>query len=88
MTAIDNSLASSYLQSPLLLGIDISMVSCSKFLGGHSDVVLGVMVTNNKEIYEDVFSVAETQGVTPCAFESYLVLRSLKTLEMRVTKQC
>lgn len=68
LTAIDNSFACSYLQSPLLLGIDISMISCSKYLGGHSDVVLGVMATNNKEVYEELFSVNETQGTTPSPF--------------------
>lgn len=58
LTAVDNSFACSYLQSPLLLGIDVSMISCSKYLGGHSDVVLGVMVTNNRKVYEDMVLVA------------------------------
>lgn len=88
LTAIDNSFASSYLQSPLLLGIDISMISCSKYLGGHCDLIMGVMVTNNQKVYEDLVLVAETEGTTPSAFDSYLVLRSLKTLEVRITRQC
>ena len=88
MTVVDNSFLGSYLQSPLLLGIDISLVSCSKYLGGHSDIIMGVVITNNKEYYEKLVLISETQGANPSPFDCYLVLRSLKTLGIRMDRIC
>jgi cystathionine gamma-lyase len=88
VTAVDNTFPSPYLQSPLLLGADISINSVTKYIGGHSDVVMGVLVTNDKELQEKIFFTSKTIGGTPGPFDCYLALRGLKTLKVRMEAHC
>jgi len=88
VTAVDNTFPSPYLQSPLLLGADISVNSVTKYIGGHSDVVMGVLVTNNKELRDKLFFTSKTIGGVPGPFDCYLALRGLKTLKVRMEAHC
>jgi len=88
ITAVDNTFPSPYLQSPLLLGSDISVNSVTKYIGGHSDVVMGVLVTNNKELRDKLFFTSKTIGGVPGPFDCYLALRGLKTLKVRMEAHC
>lgn len=88
ITAVDNTFPSPYLQSPILLGADISVNSVTKYIGGHSDVVMGCLVTNNKELRDKLFFTSKTIGGTPGAFDCYLALRGLKTLKVRMDAAC
>jgi cystathionine gamma-synthase len=83
-TAVDNTFASPFLQQPLVLGADIVMHSTTKFLGGHSDVVGGALVTSDQEIYEKLKFLQNAAGAVPGAFDSWLVLRGIKTLSLRM----
>lgn len=85
---VDNTFASPYLQNPLDLGADIVMHSATKYLGGHSDVVMGALCTNNDKLYEDLAFIANSCGATPGPMDSFLVLRGLKTLHIRVERHC
>jgi cystathionine gamma-lyase len=88
LTVVDNTFPSPYLQSPLLLGADISVNSVTKYIGGHSDVVMGVLVTNDKELRDKLFFTSKTIGGTPGPFDCYLALRGLKTLKVRMDAHC
>jgi len=88
ITAIDNTFPSPYLQSPLLLGADISVNSVTKYIGGHSDVVMGVLVCNDVAIRDKLFFTSKTIGGTPGPFDCYLALRGLKTLKVRMEATC
>lgn len=83
---VDNTFCSPYLQSPLLLGADVVFNSCSKYIGGHSDLIGGAMTCNDDDFYKKVFNAAKSMGANPSPFECYLMLRGLKTLEERVIK--
>ena len=83
---VDNTFASPYLQSPLLLGADISYNSCSKYIGGHSDLIAGAIVYNDDDFHKEVYMAAKSLGANPSPFDCYLMLRGLKTLEERVIK--
>lgn len=83
---VDNTFASPYLQNPLDLGADIVVHSTTKYMGGHSDVVGGVVVTNSQEIYEDLKFLQNAAGAVPSPFDSWLVLRGLKTLALRAER--
>jgi cystathionine gamma-lyase/cystathionine beta-lyase len=85
---VDNTFASPYLQNPLDLGADIVMHSATKYLGGHSDVVMGALCTNNDKLYEDLAFIANSCGATPGPMDSFLVLRGLKTLHVRMDRHC
>jgi cystathionine gamma-lyase/cystathionine beta-lyase len=85
---VDNTFASPYLQNPLALGADIVMHSVTKYLGGHSDVVMGAICTNNKEYYEQLAFIHNSCGATPGPMDSFLVLRGLKTLHVRMERHC
>lgn len=85
VTVCDNTFASPYLQSPLLLGIDVSYNSCTKYLGGHSDLVMGAIVTNDEELYKKIYHASFSLGANPSPFDCYLLHRGIKTLEVRVT---
>ncbi len=74
------------MQSPLLLGADIAYNSCTKYLGGHSDLVSGALVCNDDDLYKDLFMAAKSLGANPSPFDCYLLLRGIKTLEERVIK--
>jgi len=88
VTAVDNTFPSPYLQSPLLLGADISVNSVTKYIGGHSDVVMGVLVTNDTTLRDKLFFTSKTIGGTPGPFDCYLALRGLKTLKVRMEAAC
>lgn len=81
---VDNTFATPYLQSPLLLGADVAYNSCSKYIGGHSDLIAGAIVYNDDEFHKEVFMAAKSLGANPSPFDCYLMLRGLKTLEQRV----
>lgn len=84
----DNTFASPYLQNPLDLGADIVMHSVTKYLGGHSDVVMGALITNNPEINEQLYFILNSSGANPGPMDSFLVLRGIKTLHLRMERHC
>lgn len=84
----DNTFASPYLQNPLDLGADIVMHSVTKYLGGHSDVVMGALITNNPEIHEKLYFILNSSGANPGPMDSFLVLRGIKTLHLRMERHC
>ena len=86
--AVDNTFASPYLQNPLDLGADIVMHSVTKYIGGHSDVVMGALVVNDKDLYEQLFFYYNACGGTPGPQDSFLVLRGIKTLHLRMKAHC
>lgn len=88
MLAIDNTFASPYLQNPLDLGADIVMHSATKYLGGHSDVVMGVLVTNEKALHERLAFILNSCGANPGPMDCFLVIRGIKTLHLRVKAHC
>jgi cystathionine beta-lyase/cystathionine gamma-synthase len=84
LTLVDNTFASSYLQRPLELGADIVLYSTTKYMGGHSDVVGGALVLNDPEVYGRLKFLQNAAGGVPGPFDSWLVLRGLKTLALRM----
>ncbi len=84
ITVVDNTFASPYLQNPIKLGADIVVHSCTKYLGGHSDVVGGATITDNKELYENMKFHQNSVGGVPGPMDSWLVLRGIKTLAVRM----
>jgi len=85
---VDNTFASPYLQKPLLLGADIVMHSSTKYLGGHSDVVQGALVVNDKGLRDELFFIQKSCGAIPGPFDCFLVLRGIRTLQVRMDKHC
>jgi len=85
---VDNTFASPYLQQPLRLGADVVMHSTTKYLGGHSDVIGGALVTNNPELDEDFGFLQKSTGAVPGPFDLYLLLRGMKTLAVRMEQHC
>ncbi|GGG91207.1 cystathionine beta-lyase [Pedobacter zeae] len=88
MLTVDNTFASPYLQNPIDLGADIVMHSVTKYIGGHSDVVMGALVTNNEALYKDLWFVYNACGATPGPQDAFLVLRGIKTLHLRMKAHC
>lgn len=86
--AVDNTFASPYLQNPLDLGADIVMHSVTKYLGGHSDVIMGALLTSDDTLYERLAFIHNSCGATPGPMDSFLVLRGLKTLHLRMKAHC
>ena len=86
--AVDNTFASPYLQNPLDLGADIVMHSVTKYLGGHSDVIMGALVVNDEQLYKDLAFIANSCGAVPGPQDSFLVLRGIKTLHLRMERHC
>lgn len=86
--AVDNTFASPYLQTPLALGADIVMHSVTKYLGGHSDVIMGALCLNNDELYQQLAFIHNSCGATPGPMDSFLVLRGIKTLHIRMERHC
>jgi cystathionine gamma-synthase len=84
----DNTFATPYLQQPLALGADVVVHSATKYLGGHSDVVGGCVVTDDPELAEGVGFVQNAAGAVPSPFDCYLVLRGLRTLGVRMDRHC
>ena len=88
LTVIDNTFASPWIQRPLEYGFDIVIHSATKYLNGHSDVIGGVVVVNNSELAERIGFLQNASGGIAGPFDSYLVLRSLKTLSLRMERHC
>lgn len=88
LVAVDNTFASPYLQNPLALGADIVMHSVTKYLGGHSDVIMGALVVNDEKLYQDLAFIANSCGAVPGPQDSFLVLRGIKTLHLRMERHC
>jgi cystathionine gamma-lyase len=88
LLAVDNTFASPYLQNPLALGADIVMHSVTKYLGGHSDVVMGALVVNDDSVFEQLAFIHNSCGATPGPMDSFLVLRGIKTLHLRMERHC
>jgi cystathionine gamma-lyase len=86
--AVDNTFASPYLQNPLNLGADVVMHSVTKYLGGHSDVIMGALVVNDEQLYKDLAFIANSCGAVPGPQDSFLVLRGIKTLHLRMERHC
>ena len=84
MVAVDNTFASPYCQRPLALGADVVHYSTTKYLGGHSDVVGGALVTSRADLHERLSFLQNAVGGVPGPFDSWLVLRGLKTLALRM----
>jgi cystathionine beta-lyase/cystathionine gamma-synthase len=88
LLVVDNTFASPYLQRPLELGADAVVHSTTKYLGGHSDVVGGFVATNDPTIAERLFFLQKSLGAVPGPFDSWLVLRGIKTLALRMRRHC
>ena len=88
MLAVDNTFATPYLQNPLDLGADIVMHSVTKYLGGHSDVVMGALVTANDDIAKEMYRIQNSTGAVTAPMDSFLVLRGIKTLHIRMQRHC
>lgn len=86
--AVDNTFASPYLQNPLDLGADIVMHSVTKYLGGHSDVVMGALILNDEKLYQDLYFIMNSCGAVPGPQDSFLVQRGIKTLHLRMERHC
>jgi len=86
--AVDNTFATPYLQKPLDLGADIVMHSATKYLGGHSDVVMGALIVKDKELAERLYFIQNASGAICGPQDSFLVLRGLKTLHIRMQRHC
>lgn len=86
--AVDNTFASPYLQNPLDLGAHIVMHSVTKYLGGHSDVIMGALVMNDEKLYQDLAFIQNSCGAVPGPQDSFLVLRGIKTLHLRMERHC
>lgn len=83
---VDNTFASPYLQNPLDLGADLVMHSVTKYLGGHSDVVMGALVVNDDALAEKLAFIQNSSGAVPGPMDSFLVLRGIKTLHVRMQR--
>ena len=88
LLACDNTFATPAIQHPLDIGFDIVMHSATKYLGGHSDVVAGILVTGNKDLAERIRFVHNSAGPVLGPFDSYMVLRGIKTLALRMKQHC
>lgn len=85
---VDNTFATPYLQCPLDLGADIVMHSATKYLGGHSDVVMGALVVRDKELADNLYYIQNASGAVCGPMDSFLVLRGIKTLHVRMQRHC
>jgi cystathionine gamma-synthase/cystathionine gamma-lyase len=88
LTAVDNTFASPYLQNPLDLGADIVMHSVTKYLGGHSDTVMGALITSDDELAKRLAFIQNASGAVPGPQDCFLVLRGIKTLHIRMQRHC
>jgi cystathionine beta-lyase/cystathionine gamma-synthase len=88
IVVVDNTFATPYLQQPLDLGADVVVHSTTKYLGGHTDVIGGFAATNDPTIAERLRFLQKSLGAVPGPFDSWLVLRGVKTLAVRVRQQC
>lgn len=88
LLAVDNTFASPYLQQPLDLGADIVMHSATKYISGHSDVVLGALVVKDEKLARELYFIQNASGAICGPMDSFLVLRGIKTLHVRMQRHC
>lgn len=88
LLVVDNTFATPYLQLPLDLGADIVMHSATKYLGGHSDVVMGALIVKDKELADRLYFIQNASGAICGPMDSFLVLRGIKTLHLRMQRHC
>jgi cystathionine gamma-synthase len=88
LVVVDNTFATPYLQRPLELGADVVVHSTTKYLGGHSDLIGGFAATNDPAVAERLYFLQKSLGAVPGPFDSWLVLRGLKTLAIRMRQHC
>lgn len=88
LLVVDNTFASPYLQNPLQLGADIVLHSTTKYIGGHSDLIGGAVVTNDTELYEKLYRYQNDFGSVPSPFDCWLTLRGIRTLHVRMEAHC
>jgi cystathionine gamma-synthase len=88
IVVVDNTFATPYLQQPINLGADLVVHSATKYLGGHSDVVGGFIATSNDELAEKLAFTQNAAGAVPAPFDSYMLLRGVKTLAVRMDRHC
>ena len=88
LVAVDNTFASSYVQQPLKMGADIVMHSATKYLAGHSDVILGALIVNDKNLAERLKFIQNASGAVCGPMDSFLTLRGIKTLHVRMQRHC
>ncbi|MFA5794345.1 MAG: cystathionine gamma-synthase [Candidatus Brocadiia bacterium] len=88
LTVVDNTFATPYLQQPITLGADIVLQSTTKYLGGHSDIIGGALMTNNAGLYERLKFFQNAVGAVPGPLDCFLTLRGTKTLALRMEKHC
>lgn len=88
LLAVDNTFASPYLQTPMDMGADIVMHSVTKYINGHSDVVMGALCCSDKDLFERLEFIQNSCGAIPGPMDSFLVLRGIKTLHIRMARHC
>jgi len=88
LVCVDNTFASPYLQNPLDLGADIVVHSATKYLGGHSDVIHGCVIVNDKALSDQLYFIQNATGAVPGPQDCFLILRGIKTLHLRVQRSC
>ena len=88
LLGVDNTFATPYLQNPLDLGADIVMHSATKYLGGHSDVIMGALVCKDPIIANEMYRIQNSSGAITAPMDSFLVLRGIKTLHLRMQRHC
>ncbi len=88
LLAVDNTFATPYLQNPLDLGADLVMHSVTKYLGGHSDLVMGALVCNDENLANEMYRIQNSSGAVTAPMDSFLALRGIKTLHLRMQRHC
>ena len=88
LCVVDNTFATPYLQQPLLLGADIVLHSTTKYLGGHSDIIGGAIIVNDKTLYQSLAFLQNAIGGVPSPVDAWLILRGTKTLHLRMERHC
>ncbi len=88
ITCVDNTFSTGWNQRPFELGADIVMLSTSKYIGGHSDLIGGAIITNDQKIADEINAYKTTIGAIASPFDSYLALRGMKTLDVRMERHC
>lgn len=88
LLAVDNTFSSPYLQQPLKLGADVVMHSATKYIGGHSDLVMGALITSDEKLAEQLYFLQNAAGAVPGPMDCFLALRGIKTLHVRMQRHC
>lgn len=88
LLVVDNTFASPYLQRPLEMGADIVMHSATKYIGGHSDLVMGALIVSDKELADKLYFIQKATGAIPGPMDCFLALRGIKTLALRMERHC